>query len=333
MNIDNSFHYKISILVPVYGVEKFIGRCAQSLFEQTYDQIEYVFVNDCTTDNSISVLNDTLHAFPERKTHTKIVNHVENRGLAAARNTALESANGDFILFVDSDDWIDKDFVEKLVCKQLENDYDVVTAACLEHKINSNNVIIPRNLNPQDNCLEIISRSQSSVIWGRLIKKNIFTENKLFCIEGANMGEDLQQTPRIFYHARSCAIQPETRYHYNRLNESSYTQGRSLKMDYQMWKSFDSLRDYFKDKGELYLEAWRRGEAKMIGWSLKHLNKVDDIDGYYHYLMDRWKTLPFRYVKYMDRNGKLAVMIHNKNLICELLNMYDYLNSKIAHHL
>ena len=71
----------------------------------------------------------------------------------------------------------------------------------------------------------------------------------------------------------------------------------------------------------------------MIGWSLRHLNKVDDIVGYYHYLMDRWKTLPFRYVKYMDRNGKLAVMIHNKNLICELLNMYDYLNSKIAHHL
>lgn len=324
MNIDNSRHYKVSILVPVYGVEKFIYKCAQSLFEQTYNNIEYIFVDDCTSDNSISILKNTLQNYPKRVAGTRIVKHLTNRGLAAARNTAIDAARGDFVLFVDSDDWIDKDFVEKLICSQIEGSYDVVTAACLEHKLNGNNVILPKDLSPQDNCLEILSRSQPSVVWGRLIKKSIFTENRLLCIEGVNMGEDLQQTPRIFYHARSCAIQPETRYHYNRLNESSYTQGRSLKMDYQMWKSFDSLRDYFKDKGEVYLEAWRRGEAKMIGWSLKHLNKVDDIDGYYHYLMDRWKTLPFRYVKYMDRNGKLAIMIHNKTLICKLLNMYDH---------
>lgn len=319
-------NYKVSILVPVYGVEKFIGKCAESLFGQTYSNIEYIFVDDCTPDNSISVIKNMLQAFPEQKKNIKIVNHVKNRGLAAARNTALEAARGDFVLFVDSDDWIDKDFVEKLVNRQIEGNYDVVTAGCLEHKVKGSNVIIPKDLSPHDNCLKILSRSQSSVIWGRLIKTNIFAENRLLCIEGANMGEDLQQTPRIFYNAKSCAVQPQTRYHYNRLNEKSYTQGRSLKMDSQMWESFDSLYDYFKDKGDGFLEAWHQGEAKMIGWSLKHLNKVDDIEGYYHYLMGRWKTLPFRYIKYMDRNGKLAIMIHNKTLICKLLNMYDHLN-------
>lgn len=103
-------------------------------------------------------------------------------------------------------------------------------------------------------------------------------------------------------------------------------------MDFQMWKSFDTLYDYFKDKGEDYLESWRQGEAKMIGWSLKHLNMVDDIDGYYHYLMGRWEKLPLRYIKYMDCNGKVAIVLHNKKIICMILNIYDRITNRGGEH-
>lgn len=322
----DSHNALVSVLVPVYGVEHFIERCAQCLFEQTYDNIEYVFVDDFTPDNSVQILKHTLESFPQRKSSVTIIKHEVNKGLAAARNTALKAANGKFLLFVDSDDWIDKDFVEKLVSKQRERDFDVVTSARVEHKVGSNKVDVPADLSPKENCLRILSRTSSSVIWGRLIRKSIFTDNSLFCMEGVNMGEDLQQTPRIFYHAGSCAIQAQTRYHYNRLNENAYTHGRSLKMDSQMWRSFDSLHDYFQGKGDVYMEAWKQGEAKMIGWSLKHLNKVDNIEGYFHYLMERWRSLPFKYIKYMDRNGMIAVVLHNKFLICKLLDMYDYLS-------
>lgn len=317
---------KVSMLIPIYGVEKFIERSAISLFEQTYQNIEYIFVNDCTKDNSVVILKNVVERYPQRKPQVRIIEHEKNKGLAGARNTALQAANGKFVLFVDSDDWIDKDFIEKLVSKQSEGDFDVVTSACVEHKIDSKVVNIPADLSPKENCVRILSRTNSSVIWGRLIRKSIFIENSLFCIEGVNMGEDLQQTPRIFYHAGSCAIQAQTRYHYNRLNENAYTHGRSLKMDSQMWRSFDSLHDYFQGKGDVYMEAWKQGEAKMIGWSLKHLNKVDNLDGYFHYLMERWRSLPFKYIKYMDRNGMIAVVLHNKFLICKLLDMYDYLS-------
>lgn len=99
---------KVSILVPIYGVEQYIERCAKSLFEQTYSEIEYVFVNDCTKDDSIGVLNRVLEKFPQRKLQVRIINHEKNKGLGAARRTAILNANGDYILHVDSDDYIAK---------------------------------------------------------------------------------------------------------------------------------------------------------------------------------------------------------------------------------
>ena len=117
---------KVSILVPIYGVERFIERCAISLFEQTYHNIEYIFVNDCTKDKSISVLENIIERFPQRKPFVKIINHKHNKGLAGARNTAVESATGDFIMHVDSDDYVDKEIVAKAVLKQQENNADIV---------------------------------------------------------------------------------------------------------------------------------------------------------------------------------------------------------------
>ena len=100
--------HKVSILVPIYGVERFIERCARSLFEQTYPNIEYVFVNDCTADRSVEILKELVEDYPGRKDAVKIISHEKNRGLAAARNTALENATGVFICHVDSDDWVPK---------------------------------------------------------------------------------------------------------------------------------------------------------------------------------------------------------------------------------
>lgn len=112
---------KISIIIPVYGVEKCIERCARSLFEQTLKEgIEYIFIDDCTPDKSIEIVKRVLEEYPERKEQVKIVRHEHNRGVAAARNTALDAATGEFVFFVDADDWIENATIETLVSKQLE---------------------------------------------------------------------------------------------------------------------------------------------------------------------------------------------------------------------
>ena len=81
---------KVTVAVPIYGVEKYIERCAVSLFEQTYSNIEYIFVNDCTCDNSMGILKSILDKYPERKKQVKIIVHEQNKGLGAARNTAIK---------------------------------------------------------------------------------------------------------------------------------------------------------------------------------------------------------------------------------------------------
>ena len=117
---------KVSMLVPIYGVEKFIERCAVSLFEQTYQNIEYIFVNDCTKDNSVVILKNVMERYPQRKPQVRIIEHEKNKGLAGARNTAVAAATGEFVMHVDSDDYVDKDIVKKTILSQKKVDADIV---------------------------------------------------------------------------------------------------------------------------------------------------------------------------------------------------------------
>ena len=95
---------KVSIIVPIYGVEHFIERCARSLFEQTLDGIEFIFVNDSTPDNSISILLRVLEDYPNRQNQVRIVQHEVNKGLPFARQTGIRLAKGEYIAHCDSDD-------------------------------------------------------------------------------------------------------------------------------------------------------------------------------------------------------------------------------------
>lgn len=117
---------KISIVVPVYGVEKYIERCARSLFEQTLNDIEYIFVDDCTPDDSISILNKVLMEYPERINSTKIVKMSKNSGLPAVRKYGVSLAKGDYIIACDSDDYVEKEMYEIMFNMAKNNDLDLV---------------------------------------------------------------------------------------------------------------------------------------------------------------------------------------------------------------
>lgn len=97
----------ISVIVPIYGVEKYIERCARSLFEQTYRDVEYIFVNDCTKDNSIFILKRVLHDYPNL--NVTIINKKRNEGLPQARKTGILASHGEYVINFDSDDWVDRD--------------------------------------------------------------------------------------------------------------------------------------------------------------------------------------------------------------------------------
>ncbi|MEA4968038.1 MAG: glycosyltransferase family 2 protein, partial [Bacteroidaceae bacterium] len=106
-------HYpKISVIIPVYNAELYFEKCLRSLFEQTFGGIEFVFINDNTPDNSFNILENVLADYPDRKKQIKIINNKYNIGSGASRNIGLTVADGEYIVFCDSDDWCDLDLYQ-----------------------------------------------------------------------------------------------------------------------------------------------------------------------------------------------------------------------------
>lgn len=274
---------KVSLLVPIYGVEKYIERCAVSLFEQTYANLEYIFVNDCTRDNSIKVLNNVIERYPQRREQIRIIQHDCNRGLAAARNTAVDAASGAFIMHVDSDDWLEPQAVKKCVEKQNENDADIVT---MDAKVwwpkKKEYYHTPHTTNPIELMTAILSRKAVCNIWGRLIRKSLYTDNQIRVKEGINFSEDLQVTPRLLYYSKSINYCSGTLYNYECRNMCSYTYKFSEVNDIQNHKSTDILRFFYSKNAPKYLIYIDLLELTNLILSLKGCMKHSGHDDFYY---------------------------------------------------
>ena len=254
---------KVSVLVPVYNVERYIERCARSLFEQTYHELEFVFVNDCTPDRSVEVLKQVMEEYPERKSAVKIVNHEKNRGVAAARNTALDNASGEFLSWVDGDDWIEKNAIELLVQQQSETDADIVTGSFYEHigeKIVEWRVKGTLPLEKEQRVLMVMDAKYGGYqLWCRLIRRSLYEQNRIRCIEGCNMAEDVRQIISLSYFAEKLSVIDDFIYHYDKLNPDSVMHNNQkpekvVKNCYEHLQNVISIRDFFADKENVYYE-------------------------------------------------------------------------------
>lgn len=255
---------KVSILVPIYGVEKYIERCARSLFNQTYDNIEYIFVDDCTKDRSLKVLQSVIESFPNRKDQVKIVRHHENLGLAGARNTALDNATGDYIWHIDSDDEILPGSVELLCQKANESDADIVIFD-VEHKlINGNTYIEHSNIGDgrYGHYGAILERRTPVYLVAHFVKREIAVREDARPVKDINYGEDFLVTPRISFYASNISYIQKPLYIYHHANEGSYTNNMTRKNIDNLIAAFDVLKKFFMKKldPETASELISRGE-------------------------------------------------------------------------
>ena len=213
---------KVSVIVPIYNVEKYIEKCATSLFEQTLEEIEYIFVNDCTPDNSIRVLENVIERYPSRKDNVCIVHHNVNKGLTSARNSGLEIAKGEYIAHCDSDDWLDKDAYKKMYEKAKLHYADVCVCDM--------NILFPsckiQMLTPQVG----VSKEDFIRKWivsGMTSLCSVFAAKDLYVEHGLSSPidiiycEDFHLTVRMLHFARRVVKVDEPLYNYNRLNACS----------------------------------------------------------------------------------------------------------------
>lgn len=212
---------KVSVIVPFYNVESYIDECLNSLVSQSYKDIEIIAVDDCSPDHSI----DFVISYANKDNRVKVVRHSENMGLGGARNTGLKHATGDYICFVDSDDYVSRTFVEKLYKSAIDNKADVSICGycCVE-----GNIKIPCH---QEYTMELIEiadnknnvlttvNSYSSASWFKLYKKELIIGNNIFQPEKA-FYEDVVFWLKVVFYSRRISVIPDRLYNYRQRHDS-----------------------------------------------------------------------------------------------------------------
>lgn len=214
---------KISVIIPVYKVSEFIERCAKSLMCQTLSDIEYIFVDDATPDDSIQKLKGVLSMYPEKKEKIRIIHHSQNKGLPAARNTGLQIASGKYIFHCDSDDYVEPDMLEKLYVIAEDNEVDIVWCDWfLTFAKNERYMKQPRYDTPLDALKGMLSGKMKFNVWNKLVRHSLYMEHNVRFPEGYGMGEDMTMI-MLFAFAQKVQYTPYAYYHYVKLNTNAFS--------------------------------------------------------------------------------------------------------------
>ncbi|MBR1463510.1 MAG: glycosyltransferase family 2 protein [Prevotella sp.] len=277
---------KVSVLVPVYGVENYIGQCAESLFSQSFQDIEYIFVDDSTPDRSIEVLLEVLSRHPSRQPQVRIIRQDRNRGLGAARLKALQNATSEYVMHVDSDDDLPIDAVEKLYQRITETGADVEDGGYAE---TCNGEVIrtfmPAKMGKERYLKRMLCQNiVSNRIWGRIYRRSLFTENQVFPVEGIDYSEDFCVVPRLLLHAQRAWID-DVVYLYRNDNSGSYTHQRSEKNMLSMFRAQALVNEHFQnnDPEGIYSTALQIGTVNAYREAVRNgapLARADEVIGY-----------------------------------------------------
>lgn len=244
--------YKVSVIIPIYKVEQFIVRCAVSLMEQTLSEVEYIFVDDATPDNSVVLLDKILKKYPQRKDNVQIISHEKNNGLPAARNAGLAIARGEYIFHCDSDDYVETDMLEQLYKKAKEGDADIVWCDWwLSFAKNERYMKQPEYFTSIDALKGMLSGVMKFNVWNKLIKRKLYTDSGIVFPTGYGMGEDMTMM-RLFGRAEKVVYLPKAFYHYVQLNtgafSKTYSEHHLLELQHNVSLLITDLRQMFGNK-------------------------------------------------------------------------------------
>lgn len=234
---------KVSIIVPVYNVEKYLKRCLDSLVNQTLKDIEIICVNDGSTDGSLAILDEYV-----RNDDRVVVINQENSGQSVARNRGIDVAKGEYLGFVDSDDWVSEDYFEKLHNSAIQNNAEIAVGGIIRlHKFNRRKFLtfaketVTNDVNLK---FELCDLPEKSYVWNKIYKSSKLKEIGLKFEEGI-VFEDCIFTPQALFYFDKMVTVPDTYYFYWRRSDSTVTRkdGKS-RVD----------RVYAHDKAQKFIE-------------------------------------------------------------------------------
>ena len=248
---------KVSIVVPIYNSEKELPRCIDSILRQTYLDFELILINDGSKDGSLNILKEY-----EQKDKRVIVIDNENNGVSETRNIGIRRASGDYIAFVDSDDYIESDMMEALVKSIEEQNADLVICGLLkgqEVKTSTQTFEYNVSLDKRDIALKVLDRLNGTYInspINKLYKKSILIDNNIYMDNTIDLGEDLLFNIEYLSYCSSVIFEERCFYHYCMKSEDSLTaKYRENKLEL-MKRMYDGIREYMLEsrvtEDELY---------------------------------------------------------------------------------
>lgn len=236
----------VSVIIPVYNVAAYIESCARSLYEQTYQNIEFIWVDDATPDNSIELLEQVAAEYPNRNSQSRIITHIHNRGLPSARNTGLYHARGEYIFHCDSDDYVNREMISDFVEKAVSENADIVYSDWyLSFAKSERYMKQPSYTDPKDCVRSMLAGSMRFNVWNKLVKRSIYEDNQITFPDGFGMGEDMTMI-KLFAYAQKVAYIGSAYYHYMQVNPQAFTKVFSEAHWQQLYRNVSDIKTFIE---------------------------------------------------------------------------------------
>ena len=278
---------KVSVIVPIFNVENYIEKCVHSLFQQTLAKdIEYIFINDCTPDNSVKLLEGLVNSYPPISQNVKIINNGYNLGVAASRQIGVSKSTGEYIIHCDPDDWVEPNMYEAMYDEAIAKEADIVGCDYVE-EYPDKQIVKKQNFDDtgENIVANILNGDTHSSLWSRLISRKIINKLDISFSPDITVKEDMLYVVPIHLATKKVVYIPKPYYHY-RMVGNSITHTLSLQHVNSALTVMRRLKAYFAGRDDL-LGVWE----KALCNSAQAL--ITQPDTYYP---DRWRkeTLTIR---------------------------------------
>lgn len=303
---------EISVIIPIYNSEKYLSRCIESVLCQSFKDFELILVNDGSVDSSLEICKEY-----ENKDSRILVIDSENNGSSHARNLGLDAVTGNWIIHIDSDDWIEPSMLKLLYTEAIQANADIAACGIYQdygYKREEKNYPYSK-VEPRDMLYRI--DSIYSAVWNKLVKKSLYDKYNIRFIDGVTMWDDAAVTTRLRYHSSKTVIIHQPLYHYFCAPHDNMCARLGTKEPTSQIKVVRFMENYFAG-----INPNGKIERKIID-SLKITSKkfylsYDDKESY-----NRWKSL------FKESNGKIMRMKHipiSIRLVLTLASKLSYEN-------
>lgn len=257
--INDGSHISVSLIAPIYGVERYISRFAESVLGQSYPYVQFIFVNDGTKDSSMEILNSLIERSYSHLRERIVIVNKENEGLPAARKTGLEYAEGDYVWHVDPDDWIEENAVAKIAECAMATDADIIYFNSYKELEAKTELIVENDYDSSQKGVyqrDMFNHRAYGCVWNKCVKRSLYENNDIYFSKYPH-AEDTFLMSQLVGYADSIVHLDAALYHYRKDNPQSLTRQGFRKKRRELILNYLSLY-------ELYREAPRNPVSSMM---------------------------------------------------------------------